>query len=91
MTDQHPSRLLDKIVIRVPEGMKGRIHRAAKENGRSVNAELVVLLEEQYPPEPILDECVLGIVAAISKLPESNQNDAWRNVFDKLDKARGGR
>jgi hypothetical protein len=51
-----PSQNLDKIVIRVPDGLRDRIARAAKDNGRSVNAELVRLLESHYPAPPSLKE-----------------------------------
>ena len=51
-----PSRNLDKIVIRVPDGLRDRIAREAKDNGRSVNAELVRLLEAHYPKPPSLKD-----------------------------------
>lgn len=49
MTDNSPSRTADKIVIRVPDGLRERVALRAKENDRSVNAELVELLEHAYP------------------------------------------
>lgn len=88
MSDQHPSRDLDKVIIRLPDGMKERIRRVATENGRSVNAELVMLLDRTYPPESKLDECVQEIAGLIGKLPPATQDDAWRSVFEKLDMIR---
>lgn len=85
MSDQHPSRELDKVIIRLPDGMKERIRRVATEHGRSVNAELVMLLERTYPPETKLEECVHEIADLIGKLPTENRDEAWRSVFEKLE------
>lgn len=91
MNDQHPSRDLDKVIIRLPDGMKERIRRVATEHGRSVNAELVMLLERTYPPETKLEECVHEIADLIGKLPASNQDEEWHRVFDMLESIRDQR
>lgn len=49
MADDFPSRSLDKIVIRLPDGLRGRIREAAKISGRSMNAEIVSTLTAAYP------------------------------------------
>lgn len=85
MNDQHPSRELDKVIIRLPDGMKERIRRVAAENGRSVNAELVTLLDRTYPPETKLDECIQEIASIIGKQPASSQDEAWRSVIEKIE------
>lgn len=89
MSDQYPSRELDKIVLRLPDGMKERIRRAADENGRSVNAELVTLLDRTYPADTAIDDCINMIAAIISRKPEEARADAWRSVFEKLEKVKG--
>lgn len=48
MSDAFPSRLLDKFVLRLPAGLRERVGKAAKENGRSMNAEIVARLEETF-------------------------------------------
>jgi hypothetical protein len=88
MSDHSPSRSLDKIIIRVPDGMRERIKRVADANGRSVNAELLVLLDRIYPPEAKIDECVREIADEVQSLPVDNRADAWQDVFDRLDAAR---
>lgn len=40
------SRAADKYIVRFPEGMRDRIAEAAKNNNRSMNAEIVLRLEE---------------------------------------------
>lgn len=43
----------DKFIIRLPDGLRDRIRAAADKNHRSMNAEVVALLEENYPaPAP---------------------------------------
>lgn len=44
----------DKIIIRLPDGMRDRIKRVAEQNNRSMNAEIVATLKETYPaPMPV--------------------------------------
>ena len=44
-TDKYSSRTADKFVIRLPDGMRTRIEDVAKQNHRSMNAELVRRIE----------------------------------------------
>lgn len=41
----YPSYNLDRLVIRLPSGMRDRIHSIARKNGRSGNAEVVARLQ----------------------------------------------
>lgn len=43
-----PSRTADQFVVRFPEGMRDRIAEAARENNRSMNAEIVARLERSF-------------------------------------------
>ena len=49
MTDM-TNRESDKFMLRLPDGMRDRIKLAAEQNGRSMNAEIVAILEKEYPP-----------------------------------------
>lgn len=63
--DQYPSRLAEKIVVRLPDGMRDRLKTRAEANGRSVNSEVILALqawldgrsagEEPKPLQIILD------------------------------------
>lgn len=44
-----PSQTQDKFIIRLPNGLRERIKVKADENGRSMNAEIVQVLEREYP------------------------------------------
>ena len=55
---EQSSQNQDKFIVRLPDGLRDRIRLTAETNHRSMNAEVVALLEENYPapvPENISD------------------------------------
>ena len=44
----YPSEQADKYLLRLPDGMRERLKDAAKENNRSMNAEIVARLEQSF-------------------------------------------
>lgn len=48
MSDKSTGRDSDKFMLRLPDGMRDRIADAAKDNKRSMNAEIVARLEETF-------------------------------------------
>ncbi len=42
----YPSETADKVLLRLPDGMRDRLKEAASENGRSLNAEIVQRLQQ---------------------------------------------
>ncbi len=52
MTGRVPSRGSDQFNLRFPEGMRERLKRAAADNGRSMNAEIVARLEHSFHAQP---------------------------------------
>lgn len=47
MTRKHPpSADADKFILRLPEGMRDQIAEKAKANNRSMNAEMVLMLQQ---------------------------------------------
>jgi hypothetical protein len=48
MSDKHqyPSQKLEQIILRLPDGMRARIKAAARNNCRSMNAEIVYQLQK---------------------------------------------
>jgi hypothetical protein len=45
-----PSDLAEKFMLRLPVGMRERIAQAARSNNRSMNSEIVKVLEATFPP-----------------------------------------
>ena len=51
MSDHRPAAELEKVIIRLPDGMRERLKSAADANGRSVNAEIVARLNVSFGME----------------------------------------
>lgn len=62
------SRHADKYVLRFPEGMRTRIAEAAKENSRSMNAEIISRLQQSYEPS--------GDTSLLQQLADERRNTA---------------
>lgn len=45
-----PSRALDQFVLRLPEGLRDRVKQAADASRRSMNAEMVLYIEQGLNP-----------------------------------------
>ena len=50
MVQDSPSRHQDQFVLRMPDGMRERIMETAKSNNRSMNSEIVAILEKAFLP-----------------------------------------
>ena len=50
MEDKHayPSDTADKVLVRMPDGMRDRLKDAARTNNRTMNAEIIARLEESF-------------------------------------------
>ena len=44
----YPSEQQDRLIIRFPDGMRDRIAALAKANGRSMNAEIISMIETSF-------------------------------------------
>lgn len=67
-SDRAP-QLADKYVLRMPDGMRDRLAELAKANNRSMNAEIVLILQQAiearvHPPAPSLDTHALAMEIA---------------------------
>ncbi|SFN84375.1 Arc-like DNA binding domain-containing protein [Thioclava dalianensis] len=58
MADQENRTLNDKFMLRLPDGMRERIKVIADKNGRSMNAEIVELLERHIPSIPSVKDVI---------------------------------
>ena len=50
------SRELDKVIIRLPDGMRDKLKSRAADNNRSMNAEIVARLSESLEMEKLADD-----------------------------------
>lgn len=65
----YPSDQADKVLVRMPEGMRDSLKRKAKVNNRTLNAEIVLRLQQsmqidQATPELILSDPAVQRIAA---------------------------
>jgi plasmid stability protein len=97
MTESDAHTYQDRYMLRLPDGMRDRIKIAAANNNRSMNAEIVALLEEHYPAPPYVDieEAIARVertFAALNEwLPEgSKEREAYSESEALLEKLREG-
>jgi hypothetical protein len=87
------NRESDKFVLRLPDGLRDRIKRAAESNRRSMNAEIVATLESYYPPEPSAADLIQEIDMAISWAQANHmpwaRADGRNTLMHKLQELRG--
>lgn len=83
MAQESESRSLDKVIVRLPDGMRDRIKAAADANNRSMNAEIVAALEEKYPA-PTPDDRFAELVEWLSRQDAAAQR---RFMIDYLSQA----
>ena len=84
MPQDSPSRRQDQFVIRMPEGLRDRIAQAAKDQGRSMNAELVMTLEMAYPPTPPAEE-IAPILEGVLRMSQAGKvRNQWNQLHSLL-------
>ncbi len=52
----YSSRTADKFVVRLPDGMRDRVHEVAKNHHRSMNSEIIARLEQSLIQEGALGD-----------------------------------
>lgn len=91
-----PSDLADKVMLRLPSGMRDRLAVAARETGRSMNAEIVSRLEKSLDQYKTLEELVekVGSVDELWTIVEALQarvdkhGDALRDLGSRVESSR---
>jgi hypothetical protein len=65
-----PGRGSEQFVLRLPEGMRDQIKASAEDSGRSMNQEIITVLEEYFPSPPTDDEIIHDIKHILSLDPD---------------------
>ena len=85
-TNLPPSKLMDQYALRFPEGLRDKIAAAAKESGRSMNAEIIHRLEASFAqpmPDPLLPHAERMNVLAEQVKEKTNRHIAdMETAFD---------
>ncbi|PUX35952.1 Arc family DNA-binding protein [Cronobacter sakazakii] len=61
MSEKFPSQMQDKFTVRFPDGLRDAIAERAKRNGRSMNSEIVQILQDAVDSEGKGISAVAGI------------------------------
>jgi hypothetical protein len=96
MSKEFPSRVLDKVILRLPDGMRDRLAEAATANNRSMNAEAVSRLEKSFDAD---QKQLIGEIGrlrpdgthfidevALAELVDKRLLDFQEKLFDALEK-----
>lgn len=80
--------LSDKFMLRLPDGMRERIKRAAETNNRSMNAEIVATLDEAFPEvAPSMTDIMQDVMALgglIQNMKDEDRKSAVRKKQQEL-------
>lgn len=82
-----PLQPQDKYVLRLPDGMRDRIKRAAEKNKRSMNAEIIAALAEAYPNQYSLSEWLGDWLPKLMNVQDASEREALAK--QALDAAKG--
>lgn len=81
MTEKDNSGFIERFTIRLPDGMRDAIAEKAKQNGRSMNSEIIAILENSLNPasgserNEVLMERLRAIEEVVSRLELKQQKD----------------
>lgn len=82
---KYPSQMQDKFNLRFPDGMRDAIAERAKRNGRSMNSEIVQILQDALSEEDISDSAMLDV--AITSVADTRK--ALKPIIDQLKRLAG--
>lgn len=85
----YPSDKQDQYMVRFPDGLRDRIKKAAEDNGRSMNAEIIRVLEREFPPPLPLSERLFNLKALLHALRTGTTKDAADQMGEELEKLLG--
>ena len=82
MAGSKPGRGSGRCPLRNPDGMRERIARAAEKNGRSMNAEIVNVLESAFPaPRSTYDQ--IAELVSLAKLLKEGRTEEFSSRFSE--------
>lgn len=84
MAESEHRTLVDKFMLRLPDGMRDRIRAAAEANGRSMNAEIVYTLEHAYPGNTEIDEIASAIAEKLDTFKREKSKKRRAEILEEL-------
>ncbi|EEM7368380.1 Arc family DNA-binding protein [Salmonella enterica] len=89
MTEKDNHAFIERFTVRFPDGMRDAVAERAKSNGRSMNSEIVQIIEDALSGAPAVaigshKELVERYRALVKSLPDDGNSEEWQKEFDKL-------
>lgn len=81
MAEEQNRSFQDKFMLRLPDGLRDRIKAAADKNNRSMNAEIVSVLNAFYPERMTLED----MVEYLKELTEQSSNGTRPEIMQELE------
>lgn len=78
----YPSEMQDRFIVRLPDGMRDKIAELAKQNSRSMNAEIVARLERTFSQESPQSDDIVVTMSQFDKIIE----DAIQRAFARAER-----
>lgn len=79
--DKYPSEAADRFQVRLPSGLRDRIKAYAEKHGRSMNTEIVRILEREFPAPLSLEARVQDLIGLVEVV---RSRGATEDVIDRL-------
>lgn len=83
--DKYPSETAERFQVRLPAGLRDRIKAYAERHGRSMNTEIVRVLENEFPEPWPLEERVGDLLDMLALLKGGVTNEAVGRFVDEVD------
>ncbi|RWM28503.1 Arc family DNA-binding protein [Mesorhizobium sp.] len=86
MTSGRPGRGADQFPLRLPPGLRDRIKAYAERHGRSMNTEIVRVLEREFPEPWTVEERVsslLGLIATLKNAGSDSRIDTLSQALEE--------
>lgn len=82
---KRPIQPQDKYVVRLPDGLRDRIKAYADRHGRSMNAEIVRVLEREYPEPWTVEQRAASLLGMIAMLKAADTSEQFTTLNDALE------
>ncbi|MBB5755133.1 Arc family DNA-binding protein [Prosthecomicrobium pneumaticum] len=83
--DKFPSELAERFQLRLPPGLRDRIKAYAERHGRSMNTEIVRILEREFPEPLSLERRIYQLLDLVGVLTSGADNERIGKLVDEIE------
>lgn len=74
----------ERFIVRMPPGMRDRVRAAAEKHGRSMNAEIVAILQEAFPEPSPIEALTAELAAAATAFDHARDEPSRKRALDAI-------